>query len=59
VQFFSPLSKAKDEQQNGNIELVDAKDGHRAKDSFINMAAGATEEVKNIHIPIFSEIHFL
>nr|AAC64313.1 unknown protein [Arabidopsis thaliana] len=43
-QFFSPLSKAKDEQQNGNIELVDAKDGHRAKDSFINMAAGATEE---------------
>ncbi|EFH58150.1 hypothetical protein ARALYDRAFT_322000 [Arabidopsis lyrata subsp. lyrata] len=43
-QFFSPLSKAKDEQQNGNLELVDAKDGHRAKDSFINMAAGANEE---------------
>jgi hypothetical protein len=46
-QFFSPLSKAKDEQQNGNIELVDAKDGHRAKDSFINMAAGATEEASH------------
>ncbi|KAL9844003.1 putative nucleotide-sugar transporter [Arabidopsis thaliana] len=46
-QFFSPLSKAKDEQQNGNIELVDAKDGHRPKDSFINMAAGANEEASH------------
>jgi predicted phage tail protein len=34
-QFFSPLSKAKDEQQNGNIELVDAKDGHRCVQFFI------------------------
>ncbi|CAN7020884.1 unnamed protein product [Brassica oleracea var. botrytis] len=43
-QFFSPLAKVKDEQQNGNLEIVNAKDGHRAKDSFINMAAGANEE---------------
>ncbi|KAH0933076.1 hypothetical protein HID58_010193 [Brassica napus] len=43
-QFFSPLAKVKDEQQNGNVEIVNAKDSHRAKDSFINMAAGANEE---------------
>ena len=29
VQFFSPLAKVKDEQQNGNVEIVNAKDGHR------------------------------
>nr|VDC62992.1 unnamed protein product [Brassica rapa] len=47
-QFFSPLAKVKDEQQqNGSIELGNAKDAHRANDSFINMAAGANEEVKN------------
>ncbi|KAG5404657.1 hypothetical protein IGI04_010776 [Brassica rapa subsp. trilocularis] len=28
-QFFSPLAKVKDEQQNGNVEIVNAKDGHR------------------------------
>nr|VDD57812.1 unnamed protein product [Brassica oleracea] len=44
-QFFSPLAKVKDEQQqNGSIELGNAKDAHRANDSFINMAAGANEE---------------
>ncbi|KAH0887350.1 hypothetical protein HID58_063446 [Brassica napus] len=48
-QFFSPLAKVKDEQQNGNLEIVNAKDGHRAKDSFINMAAGANEEVNNTY----------
>ncbi|KAL0739922.1 hypothetical protein Bca4012_081435 [Brassica carinata] len=46
-QFFSPLAKVKDEQQNGNLEIVNAKDGHRAKDSFINMAAGANEEASH------------
>ncbi|KAK6914593.1 Nucleotide-sugar transporter [Dillenia turbinata] len=47
-QFFSPLSKVKDEQQNGVMELTDAQDNnHRSKDasSFINMTAGANEEL--------------
>ncbi|GMY32358.1 CMP-sialic acid transporter 2-like [Fagus crenata] len=43
-QFFSPLSKARDEQQNGKLELVDVHDNHRPKDPFINIAAGASEE---------------
>ncbi|XP_010524134.1 PREDICTED: CMP-sialic acid transporter 2 [Tarenaya hassleriana] len=43
-QFFSPLSKVRDEQQNGKLELVNVPDVHRAKDAFINMAAGANEE---------------
>ncbi|KAL1189727.1 CMP-sialic acid transporter 3 [Cardamine amara subsp. amara] len=48
-QFFSPLAKARDEQQqNGNLELSSAKDTHRANnDSFINMAAGANEEASH------------
>ncbi|CAL5417020.1 unnamed protein product [Camellia sinensis] len=44
-QFFSPLSKVKDEQQNGVVELKDVQDNHRSRDSsFVNMAAGANEE---------------
>ncbi|KAJ9701386.1 hypothetical protein PVL29_006647 [Vitis rotundifolia] len=44
-QFFSPLSKVKDEEQNGKLEVMDIQDDHRLKDSsFINMAAGANEE---------------
>ncbi|KAF8085848.1 hypothetical protein N665_0645s0026 [Sinapis alba] len=44
-QFFSPLAKVKDEQQqNGSLELSNAKNTQRANDSFINMAAGANEE---------------
>ncbi|ESQ44147.1 hypothetical protein EUTSA_v10006015mg [Eutrema salsugineum] len=47
-QFFSPLAKVKDEQQqNGGLELSKAKDTHRANDSFINMAAGANEEASH------------
>ncbi|KAJ8774881.1 hypothetical protein K2173_018140 [Erythroxylum novogranatense] len=42
-QFFSPLSKVKEEQQNGMVELSDVQEGHRSKDSFINMAAGADD----------------
>ncbi|MED6185395.1 CMP-sialic acid transporter 3 [Stylosanthes scabra] len=42
-QFFSPLSKVKDEQ-NGVMELHDVNDKQRSKESFINMAAGANEE---------------
>ncbi|XP_022641569.1 CMP-sialic acid transporter 3 isoform X2 [Vigna radiata var. radiata] len=45
-QFFSPLSKAKDEQ-NGVLELHDVHDRQRSKDSFINMAAGANEEASH------------
>ncbi|KAF5947389.1 hypothetical protein HYC85_013346 [Camellia sinensis] len=29
LQFFSPLSKVKDEQQNGVVELKDVQDNHR------------------------------
>ncbi|KAB1213341.1 CMP-sialic acid transporter 3 [Morella rubra] len=43
-QFFSPLAKVKDEQQNGKLEPIDVHDKHRSKESFINMAAGANEE---------------
>ncbi|KAK3444044.1 hypothetical protein EUGRSUZ_A00254 [Eucalyptus grandis] len=43
-QFFSPLSKVKDEQQNGMLELVEPEDNHRSRDSFVNMAAGANDE---------------
>ncbi|XVE97178.1 hypothetical protein REPUB_Repub02eG0288900 [Reevesia pubescens] len=46
-QFFSPLSKVKEEQQNGKLELVDYEDNHRSKESFINMAAGANEEASH------------
>ncbi|CAL9220588.1 unnamed protein product [Arabidopsis halleri] len=48
LQFFSPLAKARDEQQqNGNLELGYAKDTHRANESFINLAAGANEEASH------------
>ncbi|KAL9431694.1 hypothetical protein AB3S75_026818 [Citrus x aurantiifolia] len=43
-QFFSSLSKAKDEQQNGMDELRDVQENHRSKESFIDIAAGANEE---------------
>jgi hypothetical protein len=44
-QFFSPLSKVKDEDQTGVLELMDAQNNKKSKDSsFINMAAGANEE---------------
>ncbi|GMP78601.1 hypothetical protein CsSME_00034483 [Camellia sinensis var. sinensis] len=47
-QFFSPLSKVKDEQQNGVVELKDVQDNHRSRDSsFVNMAAGANEEASH------------
>ncbi|BAT93541.1 CMP-sialic acid transporter [Vigna angularis] len=45
-QFFSPIAKAKDEQ-NGMLELHDVHDRQRSKDSFINMAAGANEEASH------------
>ncbi|XP_038885571.1 CMP-sialic acid transporter 3-like [Benincasa hispida] len=45
-QFFSPLSKVKDEQ-NGMTEMVDV-DSQRSKGSFINIAAGANDEASHL-----------
>ncbi|KAG8479937.1 hypothetical protein CXB51_029631 [Gossypium anomalum] len=45
--FFSPLSKVKEEQENGMLEPVDYKENHRSKESFINIAAGAHEEASH------------
>lgn len=47
-QFFSPLSKVKDDQQNGTVELIEVRENHSPKDSsFVNMAAGANEEASH------------
>ncbi|KAH9734119.1 CMP-sialic acid transporter 3 [Citrus sinensis] len=46
-QFFSPLSKVKDEPKNISLESVDSPKNKRSKDtSFIGMAAGANEDVR-------------
>ncbi|CAK9171287.1 unnamed protein product [Ilex paraguariensis] len=45
-QFFSSLSKVKDEQQNGVLERLDIQNNSSRDSSFINMAAGANEEVR-------------
>ncbi|KAL3355441.1 hypothetical protein AABB24_019491 [Solanum stoloniferum] len=46
-QFFSPLAKVRDEPQNGNLEM-DYQKNYRSKDgSFINMAAGASEDASH------------
>nr|KAJ0199125.1 hypothetical protein LSAT_V11C600320020 [Lactuca sativa] len=42
-QFFSPLAKVK-EDENGVLELEPVQSNHR--DAFVNIAAGANEEVK-------------
>ncbi|OIT38807.1 CMP-sialic acid transporter 3 [Nicotiana tabacum] len=48
-QFFSPLAKVKDDQQNGTLELIDVGEKHSSKDSsFVNMAAGANEEASHL-----------
>ncbi|XP_022746245.1 CMP-sialic acid transporter 2-like isoform X1 [Durio zibethinus] len=47
-QFFSALSKVKDEQQSSNLEMVDSQDSKRTKDaSFLNMTAGANEDASH------------
>ncbi|KAL2506309.1 CMP-sialic acid transporter 3 [Abeliophyllum distichum] len=47
-QFFSPLSKVKEDQQNGMLERVDVQDNNRSRElSFINMTAGANEETSH------------
>ncbi|KAG6433369.1 hypothetical protein SASPL_104980 [Salvia splendens] len=55
-QFFSPFAKPKDEEQKGVAERTDVQDKHRVRicglmlrsrdSSFLNMAAGANEEVE-------------
>ncbi|KAB5515910.1 hypothetical protein DKX38_026558 [Salix brachista] len=44
-QFFSPLAKVKDEQQNGMTELRDVPEKLKSKDSFLDLAVAAHEEV--------------
>lgn len=47
-QFFSSLSKPKDQTNNGTVEMLDIQPNHRPKESsFINMAAGATEDASH------------
>ncbi|GAB2294163.1 CMP-sialic acid transporter 3 [Dionaea muscipula] len=47
-QFFSPISKVKEEEESGKMELMDSDSNHRPKDdSFIQMAAGANEEASH------------
>ncbi|KAM6596786.1 hypothetical protein CsatA_007310 [Cannabis sativa] len=47
-QFFSPLSKAKEEPQNGSLEMIDSQNNQRTKEArFLNMAAGANEDASH------------
>ncbi|XP_027085964.1 CMP-sialic acid transporter 4 [Coffea arabica] len=47
-QFFSPLSKVKDEVQNGGMEMMKTQHNFRSKDaSFVDMAAGAHDEASH------------
>ncbi|KAG2693799.1 hypothetical protein I3843_08G108100 [Carya illinoinensis] len=47
-QFFSPLSKIKDEPQKDHSEMMDNEKNHRTKDtSVINIAAGANEDANH------------
>ncbi|PON66464.1 Nucleotide-sugar transporter [Parasponia andersonii] len=47
-QFFSPLSKVKDEPQNGSLEMIDNQNNQRSKDArFLNMTAGANEDASH------------
>ncbi|KAH8501285.1 hypothetical protein H0E87_016195 [Populus deltoides] len=47
-QFFSPLSKFKDEPRDDSLEMVDSQNSQRSKDSsFINMTAGANDDASH------------
>ncbi|CAH9072976.1 unnamed protein product [Cuscuta epithymum] len=49
-QFFSPMSKVKEDPQNGGLEIIDTK--FRSKDSsFLDMATGAHEDASH-RIPL-------
>ncbi|KAH7685051.1 Nucleotide-sugar transporter protein [Dioscorea alata] len=45
-QFFSPLAKVKDETPNGSLEM-ESQNIRSKESSFINIAAGATEEASH------------
>ncbi|KAE8720778.1 CMP-sialic acid transporter 3 [Hibiscus syriacus] len=56
-QFFSSLSKVKDEKQSGSLEMVDGQDIKRSKDALLlNMTAGANEEVRFYLFPFRVEL---
>ncbi|GJN27206.1 hypothetical protein PR202_gb15205 [Eleusine coracana subsp. coracana] len=44
-QFFSPLAKVQDEKPAGTVELEDTKDHRSMESSFVNMTAGAADNV--------------
>ncbi|KAL3520429.1 hypothetical protein ACH5RR_018578 [Cinchona calisaya] len=47
-QFFSSLSKVKDEVQNGGMEMMNTQNNFRSKDvSFVEMAAGAHNDASH------------
>ncbi|XP_077212003.1 CMP-sialic acid transporter 2-like [Tasmannia lanceolata] len=47
-QCFSPLSKEKDEPQNGTLEMKDIQNNQRSNNSsFLNMTVGATEDASH------------
>ncbi|KAJ4721665.1 CMP-sialic acid transporter 3-like [Melia azedarach] len=47
-QFFSPLSKVKDEPQRSDLEMIGSPKNQRSKDtSFINMTAGANQDASH------------
>lgn len=46
-QFFSPLAKVKDDTPNGTLELLDVQNARSKDDPFVNMTAGAAEEVSH------------
>ncbi|KAJ4761861.1 CMP-sialic acid transporter 4 [Rhynchospora pubera] len=44
-QFFSPLAKVKDDKPAGSVEFVENQNHRSADSSFVNMAAGAADDV--------------
>jgi negative regulator of sigma E activity len=44
-QFFSPLAKAKDDKPAELLELEDTQNHRSSESSFVNMTAGAAEDV--------------
>ncbi|CAL9147666.1 unnamed protein product [Musa acuminata subsp. burmannicoides] len=46
-QFFSPMAKVKDETPVGKLEVMEAQHTRSKETSFVNMAAGAAEDVSH------------
>ncbi|THU69867.1 hypothetical protein C4D60_Mb08t18940 [Musa balbisiana] len=46
-QFFSPMAKVKDETPVGKLEVMEAQHTRSKEASFVNMAAGAAEDVSH------------